>query len=50
LKGAEGAAYLQAALDILKPLAEADRLDAMRSGWIPVIEEQIAALGGGKTP
>ena len=28
-----------------EPLAAAGRLDARRSGWIPQIEAQIAALG-----
>lgn len=44
LKGEDGRPNLEAALSILKPLAEADRLDAMRRGWIDTIEAKIAAL------
>jgi hypothetical protein len=38
-------AHLQAALDILRPLAAANRLDANRLTWIPQIEAALAALG-----
>jgi tetratricopeptide (TPR) repeat protein len=44
LKPHDGRDYLQQALDILRPLAEADRLDARRRGWIPEIEVELAAL------
>jgi|CXWL01.1.fsa_nt_gi hypothetical protein len=37
---------LTAALGILKPLAAANRLDAMRLNWIPGIEADLAALEG----
>ena len=37
-------AYLTRALGILKPLAQANRLDADRLTWIPAIEAQLAAL------
>jgi hypothetical protein len=46
LKGQEGGPYLEAALAILKPLAEADRLDANRKSWIPKIEQALAQLKG----
>ena len=36
--------YLEAALAILKPLAETNRLDANRLQWIPAIAAQLAAL------
>jgi tetratricopeptide (TPR) repeat protein len=36
--------YLEGALAILKPLADANRLDANRLNWIPEIEAQLAAL------
>ena len=45
LKGREGRGDLEAALAILKPLADADRLDARRKGWTAAIEAQIAGLG-----
>jgi len=48
LKGPDGLGDLKAALAILKPLAEADRLDANRKGWIPGIEAAIAAARGGQ--
>jgi tetratricopeptide (TPR) repeat protein len=48
LKGKAGLADLEEALAILKPLAEVDRLDAMRKGWIPAIEAQVAALKNGE--
>src|SRR5262249_55577780 len=35
LRGTDGRAHLQEALDVLKPLSDADRLDARRRGWIP---------------
>ena len=35
---------LEAALAILRPLAEANRLDANRLEWIPAIEGELAAL------
>lgn len=38
--------HLARALGILKPLAAAGRLDAMRVGWIPIIEAQLAAASG----
>ena len=44
LKAKGGRQDLEAALAILKPLAEADRLDANRRGWIPLIEAELAAL------
>ncbi len=45
LKGpAAGRAHFQAALDILRPLAAANRLDAMRTAWIPEIEAELTAL------
>jgi len=44
LKGKEGTADLQRALDILAELRDANRLDAMRIEWIPEIERQIEAL------
>jgi tetratricopeptide (TPR) repeat protein len=44
LRGKEGRKELEAALAILKPLADADRLDANRRGWVATIERQIAAL------
>jgi hypothetical protein len=34
--------HLKAALAILKPLAESNRLDANRMKWIPRIEMQLA--------
>ena len=37
-------AHLEAALAILRPLAEANRLDANRLKWISRIEAQLAAL------
>ncbi len=42
LKGKAGKAELQRALDILVELRDANRLDAMRIGWIPNIEALIA--------
>ena len=36
--------HLRAALAILKPLAQANRLDANRLTWIPQMEAQLAAL------
>jgi tetratricopeptide (TPR) repeat protein len=39
-----GRKHLQAALDILNPLAAANRLDANRVKWIPRIEAELAAL------
>ncbi len=44
LKGKDGRHDLEAALAILKPLADADRLDANRREWIALIEDRIAAL------
>jgi tetratricopeptide (TPR) repeat protein len=44
LRGREGRADLQQALDILKQLADADRLDAERRAWIPQFEAALAAL------
>ncbi len=44
LDPAKARGHLQAALAILKPLAAANRLDAMRIKWIPQIEAQLAAL------
>ncbi|MEZ5910456.1 MAG: hypothetical protein R3D31_16780, partial [Hyphomicrobiaceae bacterium] len=44
LKGKDGKPELEAALAILKPLAAAQRLDAMRIGWISQVEAQIAAI------
>jgi hypothetical protein len=38
-----GANHLRAALAILRPLADADRLDANRLNWIPQIEAQLAS-------
>jgi tetratricopeptide (TPR) repeat protein len=38
--------HLRGALAILKPLAAEKRLDAMRLGWIPSIEAQLAAIEG----
>jgi tetratricopeptide (TPR) repeat protein len=42
LKGKEGREHLVAALEILRPLAEANRLDATRRGWIDAIEAMLA--------
>jgi hypothetical protein len=44
LKAKDGRKDLEEALAILRPLAEADRLDETRRGWIPDIEADIAAL------
>ena len=44
LDPAQARTHLQAALAILKPLAAANWLDAMRIKWIPQIEAQLAAL------
>ena len=46
LKGKDGLLYLREALATLKPLAEADRLDAKRKGWIASIDAQIKTLEG----
>ena len=40
----EAKALLDRALAVLRPLAEAGRLDANRQGWIGLIEQQRAAL------
>jgi tetratricopeptide (TPR) repeat protein len=44
LKGKGGRADLQAALAILQMLADADRLDARRRGWIAMIQREITSL------
>jgi tetratricopeptide (TPR) repeat protein len=46
LKGKDGKADLQRARDVLVELRDENRLDAMRIGWIPEIEAEIAALQG----
>ena len=47
---AEAVAMLDRALAILRPLAEAGRLDADRQGWIAWIEQQRAALDPAAPP
>jgi tetratricopeptide (TPR) repeat protein len=47
---AEALAALDHALRLLRPLAEAGRLDADRQGWIAWIESQRAALETATTP
>ena len=42
--------HLQAALDILKPLARENRLDAARREWIPRIEAELAAASPRPAP
>jgi tetratricopeptide (TPR) repeat protein len=44
LRGKQGRSDLESALAILKPLAAADRLDAKRRSWIPLIQKQIDEL------
>ena len=45
LDAGKGRGYLRAALAILKPLAEANHLDAGRLRWISLMEGQLAAMG-----
>ena len=47
LLGSAGLPHLKAAYAILKPLADADRLDTQRTSWIPQIEAAIRASEGG---
>ena len=44
LKAKDGRKDLEEALNILRALAQENRLDAMRRGWIPLIEAEIAKL------
>jgi tetratricopeptide (TPR) repeat protein len=44
LRGGEGRADFEAALAILKPLADADRLDANRRRWIEQIQSEVNGL------
>jgi tetratricopeptide (TPR) repeat protein len=44
LRGKQGQGDLESALAILKPLADAGRLNATRQGWIHRIQKQIAEL------
>jgi hypothetical protein len=44
LDKAKAREHLEAALAILEPMAEHDRLDVNRRGWISKIKAQLAAL------